>query len=303
MSDIAVLAEEYPTGANRILLERKYLFDIVDKYCDISGYKLVILPDHLSYSAELKEKLRKYLQNGGRILATGSAGFDENGLFLGRGDIKLLRQNENKPNYMRPVCADGFVNGVTEYHMSTDSYIFECKGFDVVAYGVDSYFNRTSEHFCSHRHTPADPESRYDGAVVSDNIGYIGWRVFEDYATLGSLHLKELVSVMIEHLTGEDKTLDVSGMPDRGIITLMKQGDRYVNHLLYAHTSLRGKNTEVIEDVVPLYDIEVKIKTDRAPKKVTLQPQGESMDFSYDGKNVRYTVPRVYIHQLVTIEF
>ncbi len=302
VADIAVLADDYPTGANRVLLERKYLFDIVDKYCDISGYKLVILPDHLSYSAELKEKLKKYLQSGGRILATGSAGFDENGLFLGEDKLKITRKNENKPNYMRPKSEEGFVNGVTEYHMSTDSYRFEYKGFDAVAYGVDSYFNRTSEHFCSHRHTPADPGSRYEGAVVSDNIGYICWNIFEDYATLGSLHLKELAALMIEKLL-PDKTLTVYGLPDRGIATLMKQGERYVNHLLYAHTSIRGRNTEVIEDIVPLYNIKVKIKTDKKPSSVTLQPQNEAIPFEYDGKAVSYTVPCVYIHQLVVIEF
>ncbi len=303
VSDIAVLSNDYPTGANRMLLERKYLFDVVDRYADISGYKLVILPDNVVCGGGLAAKLREYLQRGGRILASGSSGFDENGLFLGRGDLKLLRQNENKPNYMRPVSEKGFVNGVTEYHMSTDSYLFECKGFDVVAYGVDSYFNRTAEHFCSHRHTPADTGSRYPGAVLSDNVGYICWNIFEDYASLGSLHLKELVCYMADRLLGDEKTLTVFGMPDRGIVTLMKQGERYVNHLLYAHTSLRGRNTEVIEDVVPLYNIKEKIKTDRTPKSVKLQPGGENIAFAYDGKYVSFTVPKVYIHQLVTIEF
>ena len=302
VADIAVLADDYPTGANRVLLERKYLFDVIDRYCDISGYKLVILPDKVSYGAELKDKLKKYLKNGGKILASGSAGFDENGLFLGENKLKLIRKNENKPNYMRPVSPDGFINGVTEYHMSTDSYRFECEGFETVAYGVDSYFNRTAEHFCSHRHTPADPESRYDGAVVSENIGYICWNIFEDYASLGSLHLKELAANMIEKLL-PDKTLTVSGLPDRGIVTLMRQGERYVNHLLYAHTSLRGRNTEVIEDAVPLYNIKEKIKTDKKPSSVTLQPQNEKLKFSYDGEAVSYTVPSVYIHQLVVIEF
>ena len=304
LSDIAVLSDEYPTGVNRVLLEHKYLFDVIDRYADIDGYKLVILSDDLKYSYEIESKLKEYLQNGGKILSTGKAGFDENGRFLGENDLKLIKRNENKPNYMRPASEIGFVNGVTEYHMSTDSYIFECGDrFETVAYGVDSYFNRTAEHFCSHRHTPADPESRYNGAVLSDNIGYISWSVFSDYASLGSLHLKELVRVFIEKLIGAQKTLCVSGMPDRAVVTLLRQGDRLINHLLYAHTSLRGRNVEVIEDVVPLYNTEVKIKTDKKPRAVTLQPQGETVGFSYDGEYVSYTVPSVNIHQIAVIDF
>lgn len=303
VSDTAALADDYPTGANRVLLEKKYLFDVVDRYCDISGYKLVILPDSLNYDAELEEKLKKYLQNGGKILATGSAGFDDNGAFLGLDSLKLIRKNENKPDYMRPASPDGFTNGVTEYHMSTDSYLFEPKeGFEVVAYGIDSYFNRTAKHFCSHRHTPADPDSRRPGAVISDSIGYISWRIFEDYATLGSLHLKELADLMIGKLLGGDRTLTVKGLPDRGIATLLRQGGRLVNHLLFAHTTVRGRNTEVIEDVVPVYGLTVTVKTDKRPASVTLQPQNIRLPFEYKEGKVKYTVPELYIHQMVVIE-
>ncbi|MBO4422739.1 MAG: beta-galactosidase [Clostridia bacterium] len=304
VSDIAVLADDYPTGANRILLEKKYLFDVIDRYCDISGYKLVILPDGLTYGAELEEKLRGYLQNGGKILASGSAGSDGDGRFLGLDRLRLIRKNDNKPDYMRPVSPDGFTNGVTEYHMAADSYIFEAdSGFEVVSYGVDSYFNRTAEHFCSHRHTPADPATRRPGAVVSDNIGYISWRIFEDYASLGSLHLKELAGLMIDKLLGDERTLTVSGLPDRGIATLMRQGDRLVNHLLFAHTTVRGKNTEVIEDIVPVRDINVTVRSDKRPSSVTLQPQDEPVPFEYKDGRIKYTVPLLYIHQMVVIGY
>ena len=302
VTDIAVLADGYPTGANRILLECKYLFDVIDRYCDVSGYKLVILPDSLTLDAELVSKLSAYLDKGGKILASGAAGFDGNGLFLGKKYLTLGREHENKPNYMRPASPDGFVNGVTEYHMSTQSYDFVYEGFDTVAYGVDSYFNRTAEHFCSHRHTPADPQSSYPGAVISKNVGYISWRIFEDYASLGSLHLKELVRVMIGKLLPEP-SLKVEGLPDRGIATLMRQRTDLIAHLLFAHTTVRGRNVEVIEDTVPVRGVTVRIKTDKTPSDVRLQPQNVKIPFEYDGRYVSFTVEELHIHQMIQLAF
>ena len=75
-----------------------------------------------------------------------------------------------------------------------------------------------------------------------------------------------------------------SSVPDKGIVTLLQQNDRKIVHLLYAHTTVRGKDTEVIEDIVPLYNIDVSVKCDK-PEKVILVPQNEEINFTYaDGK-------------------
>lgn len=301
VSDIAVLSDEYPTGANRILLEKKYLFDVIDRECELDGYGLVIL-SRIACGAELTEKLKKYAAKGGKILAVGDAGAGADGK-LPAGGVRIIRKNDNFPDYMRPADGDGFVNGATDYHMSVPSYEFEADaGAEIVAYGRRSYFNRTAQHFCSHKHTPPDPEQNFAGAVISGNVGYICWDVFEDYGTAGALHSKELADKMISRLLGDGKTLRVKGLPDRGAATLMRQKDRLVNHLLFAHTSLRGKNTEVIEDAVPVYDVRVEIKTGVRPSAVTLQPQNEPLPFDYADGIVSYTVPEVLLHQMTVID-
>ena len=306
VSDIAVLAHRPPVGANRVLLEKKYLFDIIDKFCDVDKYKLIVLPDRVPYDGDLAEKLRRYLANGGKILATGNSCFDGDGRFLGLDCLKITGQNENKPNYMRPLSGAGFTNGAADYLMNTDSFLFEADGsFEDFAFEEDSYFNRTADHFCSHAHSPRDPASQRRGAVISGNIGYICWKVFQDYAEAGSLHLKELAAAMIERLTGGERTLTVKGLPDRGVVTLNEQPaeNRLINHLLFSHTSVRGENVEIIEDVVPVFNVEVAVKTGRPPKAVVMQPQGEHIPFKYEDGAVSYTVPKLEMHQMIAIEF
>ena len=78
---------------------------------------------------------------------------------------------------------------------------------------------------------------------------YIAWNVFEDYATKGSLALKETVVHALNRLLPE-KTLTTS-LPAQGIVTLQKQPDqhRWVQHLLYAAPVTRGENIQIIEDL------------------------------------------------------
>lgn len=60
-------------------------------------------------------------------------------------------------------------------------------------------------------------------------------------------------------------------------------------------------DTEVIEDIVPLYNISVSVKCDN-PSKVVLVPQNEEIDFTYDDGKVSFNVPKVNVHQMVSIE-
>ena len=71
----------------------------------------------------------------------------------------------------------------------------------------NSYFNRTREHFCSHRHSPCSGEYGGPGLVAGKDGIYIAWKVFSDYGKKGSLVLKEMVCYAIDRLLGEKKAL------------------------------------------------------------------------------------------------
>ena len=184
--------------------------------------------------------------------------------------------------------------------MRAVNYRFDNIDAEIVANGQNPYFNRTAEHFCSHQHAPNDRSLTYPTAAIKGNIAYIGWDIFRGYAESGDFHIKELVAYVIERLMNGDFTIE-SSIPDKGIVTLLQQNDRKIVHLLYVHTTVRGKDTEVIEDVVPLYNVNVSVKCDK-PEKVILVPQNEEIDFTYADGKVSFTVPKVEIHQMISIE-
>ncbi len=308
VADIAVLSAEAITGnrdskadlgANRMLLENGCLYNFIDETMDFSGYKLLVLPDVSIVSDETIEKIRTYVNNGGKVIASGDA-LVNNGEFILDIGAKYKGINKFSPTYFVP-CFET-VNGKTEYLMRCNSYEFEAVDCEVEAYMQNPYFNRTLEHFCSHAHAPNNPEESFPAVAVKGNVAYIGWDIFTAYALHGHLCFKEIFTHVMNKMIGDELTV-FADIPDRAVVTYMRQEKekRNVLHLLFAHTTVRGEKTEVIEDTVPLYNVKCSVKFDKKPSKIQLVPSGEELHFVYGNGVAEFVVPEVNIHQMVAV--
>ncbi|MDQ0059059.1 beta-galactosidase trimerization domain-containing protein [Paenibacillus harenae] len=290
-------------GAVRMLLEGKILFDVIDKEHDFTAYKVLILPDYVAVEDELRGKLEPYLRQGGKILATGWSGLDPEGshfaIDLG---VRHMGANPYRPDYFRPFFKPGSL-GEASYIFYSQGQKIELADGSELGRREDPYFNRDVFEFCSHQHTPNSYADGGPGMVESDSGIYIAWNVFEDYATKGSLILKEAVLHALNRLL-PGKTMQTS-LPAQGVVTLQEQKEekRLINHLLYASPVRRGDGIEVIEDIVPLYDVKVSIRTINPVKKVYLAPQMTPLPYSYEDRTVSYTVPVLECHQMVVIDY
>lgn len=291
-------------GANRMMLEGHYLYNIVDGECDLTAYKLLILPDDVTVTGALKEKLEAYVQGGGKLLLSGKSGTDGEGNFALDTGLTFEGVGEYCPSYLRPEF-DLKPNGATAYVMYSENYkvalAADFKG-EVTATRVDPYFNRAANHFCSHRHTPYDREKTAVGAMVNGAVAYIAWDIFTEYALKGSLHLREMVVDTVERLIGSEKTLATT-LPSGGVTSLMQQGNRLVNHLVYGVTKCRGKGVEVIEDLPALHGVSCTVRVERAPARVYEAPAMRELPFTYENGAVTYEIPAFSCGTMVVMEF
>lgn len=315
ITDVAILSAEafsgkpdrectQDIGAVRILLEGKILFDLIDKETEFDNYKLLILPDIIRVDEKLKSRLDKYLSKGGKVLLSGKSGLcsteDKFAIDIG---AEYLSENKFKPTYMIPNYDT--VNGETAYVMYTCAQNISTKE-NATAYLEEPYFNRTPEHFSSHQHAPNNMGEKKTGAFVKGNIGYISWNAFEDYAIKGSFHLKELVLNLINTLL-PDQTIKTN-LPDRAVVTFTKQNERYIAHLLFAHTTVRGKGIEVIEDIVPLYNITLSATIPERPKNiykaecVNGKLEKTPLNFTYEKGKVNVTIDKIDLHAMIIFE-
>ena len=76
-----------------------------------------------------------------------------------------------------------------------------------------------------------------------------------------------------------------------------------MHHLLYASPVKRGNGIEVIEDILPVYGIECQIRPGKQIKNVYLAPQMEPVPFTQENGTVRYTVEKLFNHQMVVLDY
>ena len=138
--------------------------------------------------------------------------------------------------------------------------------------------------------------------MIGKNGGYIAYEIFTEYESIGSFILKETVLKAIDEILGEDKTLKIN-LPSTGVVTLnnQKEKNREVLHMLFATPIKRGKNVEVIEDLLPIYNTEVELKT-KPVKNVTLVPQNTYVPYTYENGVLKFTVDKFECSQIAVIE-
>ena len=288
-------------GASRILLEGKYLFDVADVDSDLTPYRVVILPDGIRANGALKAKLDAYVSGGGKLLATGESGLHwDSDAFAFDFGARYAGRSQLQPCYFAPDFAmEGLYPAAYVLYSPAEDLVLTTG--TALGHQHKPYFNRTAAHFCSHRHTPNDTEPAGAGMVEGPAGIYIGWQVFTEYAETGALITKRMVQYALDRLLGENKTL-VTDLGAQGVVTLMKQGERYVNHILHASPIKRGTGVEVIEDILPVRDVHVSLRLPEPIGRVYLAPQMTQIPFRQEDGVVSFTLDRLECHQMVVLE-
>ncbi|MDD4540142.1 MAG: beta-galactosidase trimerization domain-containing protein [Lentisphaeria bacterium] len=304
-------------GAGRILLEGHFLFDVIDCDADFKKYRMLILPDDVNIPPALKKRLDSYLAKGGKLLLSGNSGVDADGAFMFDIGAKTDGISPYRPDYVllndlvRPASVR---SPMVMYLPSRRLKVTEGTSLGDI---YDPYFNRTDHgHFCSHQHTPNQPqESGYAAGVKHGNILYLAHPVFSIYRGWGNVPLAEYARNAVRLLLGESQL--ETNLPSTARVSLMEQPaeKRAVLHLLYANTVNRGGPLnvngvtsrgaiEVIEELLPLHDVKVTIKPRKSVKKLTLEPQGTGVLFSVaeDGR-ISFKLDQFTCHQMVVMYY
>jgi len=290
-------------GASRILQETRHQFDIIDSQSDLSGYKVVIMPDEISVDETLAAKLAAFTAGGGALLATYKSGLAPQGDCFSVPELGVSYVGE------APYSPDFIVPGELGQGLRDAGHVMYLKGLQVRAEDgtevlcemIRPYFNRTWEHFCSHAHTPAEGPAEYPGAVKKDNCIYLMHPVFSLYDRRAPLWCKQLVANALEVLLPEPVLR--ADAPSSALFTINRQNaeGRLVVHALHYVPERRGREFDTIEDVIPIYDIPVSVRVDSEIASVSLVPQRQAIEFEQADGRVQFTIPCVHGHQMVEL--
>lgn len=290
------------TGALRVLQEGGILFDFIDPESDFSRYRVLVLPDAVPVDDALAERLAAYRRGGGRILASGTSALDpQSGEFRCEFGVKHRGVTAFSPEYIVPRFPLTLWDSAPFVLYGPMQDVAVTTG-TVLADRQDPYFNRDILHFCSHQHAPSRLQTAGAAMVRTADSVYVAFDAFRQYAEMGQVVLREIILHGLRELL--DQPTLVTSLPSQGIQTVMRQeGERRtIVHLVYGSPIRRGKNNEIIEDLVPLHEVSVALRVPARPVRVYLAPQGVDLDFDFDAGVMKAVVPLVACHQMVVVE-
>ena len=301
-------------GAARMLIEGAHQFDVIDDKADFSAYKVIVLPDEITVEGDLATKLKTFIDEGGALIASFASGMnaersaftlDALGVTLSEGDAPEQRgvifERGDYCEYLRPLelLGNGVVN--TDYVMYTKGMPVTTSA-EVLAEGRASYFNRTYEHFCSHRQTPSSGEKSTPAVTQQGRAVYFAHPIFTQYRQNAprwckELFLNALARVLPTPLVAHDSFSTLN-------VLLNEQADenRYVLHLLHYIPERRGRDFDTIEDVIPLHDVTLTLNLPKEVRAASLEPSAQKLEVR-QGEKVSLTVPLLVGHEVIALRY
>ncbi|MBQ6876625.1 MAG: hypothetical protein IJN46_10405 [Lachnospiraceae bacterium] len=288
-------------GLSNILLQNQCDYNVIVNN-HFAKYDTVLIPNGVVLDEDGIASLESYLQNGGKLLLMGDA-LVKDGSF----QINIGLQYEGEPefdcDYLVPLNpCDDLPNAplLCNYpgHRTTvcDAQIY--------AEFITPYFKRTYAHFCGHKNTPHDKNSKsYPAIAKSGSVVYLSHPLSKQYFEYGSLYHRNYFMRALNLVYG-GALLKVSGLGSQGRCTMIHQPreHRYCINAIYASPIRRGK-AEIIEDILPINDIRFEIKIEQRVKNVHLPLTGEKLEFCETNGRVVFILPKLHCHTTVVIEY
>ena len=309
-------------GATRMLEELGQQFDIIDSQSDLSPYRLLILPDDICVNQQFAQKLDAYLESGGAIIASFESGMnaDKDAFAWNAVGISLIdegpRDSENqlvrgryypRHDFVEYVLPQGDIGrglAPTEHAMYLRGMSVSANdGTETLVSVIPAHFDRRFQHFHSHKQAPSTGRPGTPAITKRESVIYFSHPVFSQYQQIAPIWSKKLVQNALALLMPD--SVIQHNAPSTLLTTVMEQKtqNRWVVHLLHYIPERRGEAFDIIEDVIPLYNIELTLKTPSEVAGIRIVPQGETLDFQNDTGTLRFTLPELNGHQMIEVQF
>lgn len=300
-------------GAIQMFVELGVQCDLVDAAAALDGYRLVVLPDGAMVDDDLQAKLAGFVQGGGALIFSGTAGLDAStGSFrLPGAPVRYLGPAPTRPSYLR---AKGVQAPGTELADDYD-YVFYDQAHLVAplagatTYGSigRAYFTRTWEHFMGHQHAPFDRTLDAPLAVRKGNILYLAAPLFSGYKRQDYWAYRAMMGGLLADLLPQ-RLLYPQG-PGWVEWTLQRQGaaaDHAARQIVHVVAYQPRRSLQPIAHVDQGWAVAglgFRVRAEGTPKQVYLVPEGEPLPYTLDDGYVQVELPPLHTSVVVAVEY
>lgn|GEM_PF-770256 len=294
-------------GATKLLIEAHQQFDLVDDLMELDPYRVLIIPEVKDLSDSFLDKVRKFVKEGGVLIASDMTSFyDDNFKLADVLGVDFIGTSPYSISYVRAVSAAIKENVPNEFACYANIINVRAReNTDILGYFVNPLFEKSVSRFHSHNQAPPGLATTYPIATVNEygkgKAVYIAMPIFslyfkEDYYVYRTFLENILNMVYPNNVVKQVKA------PRSVEINLMEQKDRnrIILHLINCQTRRHSLHIPRIEDVYPVNNIEVKLEMDQPVKSVKAVPDG---DVSWECKDgiLELKLSELNIHNMVII--
>ena len=280
-------------GAAQILLELGYQFDIVDEYADLSRYGAVIVADSAVLDEDLVNRLRRYLEAGGKLIVSGTAGLDPatNTFQLDAIPVDYVGPAPTKPSYIRP---DKTMVGPGDNQLADDyDYAFYVQAHLVRAHeGATSYgvlrralFNRNWDHFMGHQHASAGDSLDSPLAIRHGNVLYLAASLFEGYRAYDYWAYRAMFESLTAHFLPPRRLtphapgwLEFSVQHQPAAVT---RPERMVVHVVCYHPRRTMQPIVHVDQSALTAGLSFRFRSDSRPSRVYSAPDEQPLEYVF----------------------
>jgi hypothetical protein len=293
-------------GATRMLCELKQQFDIVTEFSDWSKYKVLVMPDDVTFNAETVRRIKAHIAAGKAVISSGISGMNqEKTQFVLEKEwgIKFERECDFEPAYF--AAGKSFNKDLPVMPLSLYSSGIEVEaspGTGVEAYLIKPYYNRQWDGEHAFFYNPPDKVTDKPALTVCGKVAHFSHRIFSGYNLQAPVELRQLFANVLEKFLTEP-LLKTENLPSFSRAFLTEQTGRKIVHILSYVPESRGGKTEMIEEPIPVLNAKIALRLDGpTPLKVYLAPEKKGLPFAVKKNYICVDIPVFKGYALIVFE-
>lgn len=240
-------------GAIQMCEETHYEVAVLDDSDDLAPFAALLLPDATVITPALLPKLRRYYENGGRLLLSHHAGRDAQCRWaLDFLPLSFAGDTELFPTYWRARASFWPELSASDRVLyAQGANVIPGPGVDVLVDRVPPYFRRTDLTFCSHFQTPpAAHPGPHPAVVAGARFVYFADPIFREYRECGNLAARDVWKRALRRLVGPPPVGD--GLPTTVGCAARRRGSDLIVTLLHYVPLRKALELDVLEERMSL---------------------------------------------------